>query len=101
MWNVILPSIITGIFSAICVAIPVILQNRKERENDKDIYVESIKCLLRNDMLSIYDKCSKDCEITKYQLQSFSYMYKQYKSMNGNSFIDDINEQVHKFNLID
>lgn len=63
--------------------------------------IDATKCGLRNDMLSIYDRCKDKKQITKYQLQSFDYSYEQYKKLKGNSFIDDINILVHKFQLID
>lgn len=101
MSEAIIVAIVTGIFSAICVSIPLFIQNRKDRKRDKDVYVESIRCLLRNAMLSIYDKCIEKKEISRYQLQSFTYMYEQYKLIGGNSFIDDINTQIHEFKLVD
>ncbi len=63
--------------------------------------IDATKCSLRNDMLSIYDRCKDKKQITKYQLQSFDYSFEQYKKLKGNSFIDDINILVHKFQLID
>lgn len=63
--------------------------------------IEATKCSLRNDMLSIYDRCKEKKQITKYQLQSFDYSYEQYKKLKGNSFIDDINVIVGKFEIID
>lgn len=63
--------------------------------------IEATKCSLRNDMLSIYDRCKEKKQITKYQLQSFDYSYEQYKKLRGNSFIDDINVVVEKFEIVD
>jgi hypothetical protein len=62
---------------------------------------EAIKCGLRNDILSIYDKCKKDKKITKYELQAIEFSYKSYKELNGNSFVDDIHRIVKSFKVID
>ena len=97
----ILPYIIQGIVSLLVCVIPIILVNSKERKKDKNVYCESIKCLLRNAMLGIYDNCKEKKEITLYQKQSFNYMYEQYKSMKRNSFIDDLKEQIDSFKLKD
>jgi hypothetical protein len=69
------------------------------------LFVKSInkgtKCSLRNDMLDIYDRCKDQKQITKYQLQSFEYSYDLYKKLKGNSFIDEIQERIKEFELID
>ena len=43
--------------------------------------IEATKCSLRNDILSIYDRCKDKQEITKYQLESIEYSYIQYKKL--------------------
>jgi hypothetical protein len=63
--------------------------------------LEATKCSLRNDILSIYDRCKDTKKITKYQLESIEYSYKQYKALKGNSFVDAIYKKVHEFELID
>ena len=62
---------------------------------------KGIKCTLRNDILDIYDRCKDRQRITRYQLQSITYSYDVYKKLKGNSFVDDIVEQVKKFKIID
>lgn len=63
--------------------------------------VEAVKCLLRNDILSIYDKCKGKRQITRYQLQSVHLSYTIYKKLKGNSFIDEIMEEIKDFEIID
>ena len=63
--------------------------------------LEATKCSLRNDILSIYDRCKDTKKITKYQLESIEYSYVQYKALKGNSFVDAIYSKVHTFELID
>lgn len=63
--------------------------------------IEATKCSLRNDILSIYDRCKDTKKITKYQLESIEYSYVQYKALKGNSFVDAIYNKVHEFELID
>lgn len=62
---------------------------------------EAMKCSLRNDILGIYDECKKDKKITKYQLQAIEYSYEAYKKLKGNSFISDIVNIVHTFDIVD
>ena len=63
--------------------------------------IEATKCSLRNDILAIYDRCKTEKKITKYQLQSIEFSYKQYKALKGNSFVDSIYKKVQYFEIID
>jgi hypothetical protein len=62
---------------------------------------KSTKCTLRNDILDIYDRCKESGKITRYQLQSIMYSYDRYKKLKGNSFVDEIIDKIHNFELID
>jgi hypothetical protein len=64
-------------------------------------FVEAIKCLLRNDILSIYERCKKDKKITRYQLQSVHLSYAIYKKFKGNSFIDEIMDEIKEYEIVD
>lgn len=59
--------------------------------------IDAVKCLLRNDILNIYDRCKDNKKITKYQLQSVHLSYSIYKKLKGNSFIDEIMEEIKDF----
>lgn len=63
--------------------------------------IEATKCSLRNDILGIYDRCKEKRKITKWQLESITFSYKQYKALKGNSFIDLLYEKVQTFEVID
>lgn len=62
--------------------------------------VNGIKCLLRSEMLQIYYACEKQGEIRQYQLENFHRMYKAYKLLLGNSFIDEIRGKVITWRVI-
>lgn len=59
--------------------------------------IDAIRCLLRNDILAIYDKCKDTRKITRYQLQSVHLSYTIYKKLKGNSFIDEIMGEIKEF----
>lgn len=65
----------------------------------KDV-VEAVKCLLRNDILNIYERCKDAKKITRYQLQSVHLSYSIYKKLKGNSFIDEIMQEIKEFEII-
>lgn len=63
--------------------------------------IQAVKCLLRNDILAIYDRCKESKKITRWQLDSIEKSYKLYKFFKGNSFVKNLVERVEEFELID
>jgi hypothetical protein len=63
--------------------------------------IEATKCSLRNDILTIYDRCKDDGQITHYQLESIQHSAEIYFKLKGNSFVQDIVNRVTRFKLID
>ena len=67
-------------------------------------FVKSIhrgtKCSLRNDILEIYDRCAETKSISRYQLQSAHFSYSEYKKLGGNSFVDEIMDEIKDFEII-
>lgn len=58
-----------------------------------------VKCQLRNDMLHIYYQYKDAKKIRQYELENFVYLYRAYKSLRGNSFIDKIYKEVMTFEV--
>lgn len=52
--------------------------------------INGIKCQLRSDMLRIYYKCKDSKTIHQYEFENLEHLYKAYKALKGNSFIDKI-----------
>lgn len=64
----------------------------KLQENDAGR--EGIKCLLRHEILKIYyANCDKKV-IEEYDFEDMTRMYKAYKALKGNSFIDKIYKEA-------
>ena len=59
-----------------------------------------MKCQLRNDMLHIYYSNKDAKKIRQYELENFVLLYKAYKSLKGNSFIDKIYKEVMTWDVI-
>ena len=58
------------------------------------------KCQLRSEMLRIYYHCRETKEIRQYELENFIMLYEAYKALKGNSFIDQIYEEVKTWDII-
>ena len=56
--------------------------------------INGVKCQLRSDMLRIYYQYKDEKKIRQYELENFIYLYKAYKALHGNSFIDKIYKEV-------
>lgn len=57
---------------------------------------EANKCLLRSNITSKYYVYTELGEIPMFEKQNCNYMHEQYKSMGGNSYIDEVMEELNK-----
>ena len=62
--------------------------------------INGIRCLLRSEMLQIYYHNKEKKTIRQYEKENFIYLYKAYKQLKGNSFIEDIYAEVRKWEVI-
>lgn len=94
---------IVVICSGICsisAALVLIVKPLRERVlGIKDIR-EGQRCLLRADMLAIYYHNRGKDQIRQHEKENFIYEYKAYKALGGNSFIDDIYNEVRKWEVV-
>ena len=62
--------------------------------------INGMRCQLRSDMLHIY-YANKDAEVIRqYEMENFIYLYKAYKALRGNSFIDKIYKEVMTWEVV-
>ena len=69
------------------------LKDYKKRDISQE---EALKCLLRSNITSKYYVYSELKEIPLYEKENINYMYEQYKSMNGNSYVGGLVEEINK-----
>lgn len=62
--------------------------------------INGMKCLLRSEMLRTYYHNKDRRSIRQYELENFVYLYKAYKALKGNSFIDKIYTEVMTWEVI-
>ena len=62
--------------------------------------INGMKCLLRSEMLRTYYHNKERGKIRQYELENFVFLYKAYKALKGNSFIDKIYEEVMEWEVI-
>lgn len=61
---------------------------------------EATKCSLRNDILQIYEQCKDTKEITLYQFEAIMMSYELYRKLKGNSFVQNIVEEIKTYKKI-
>ena len=81
------------IASALSVLFGLIVAVRKILKWCKNI-TEGERCHLRSDMLHTYYRHKNTKHIRQYERENFDKLYSAYKALGGNSFIDDINNEV-------
>lgn len=62
--------------------------------------IKGMRCQLRSDMLHIYYQYKDGRKIRQYELENFVFLYKAYKVLRGNSFIDKIYKEVMTWEVV-
>ena len=65
-----------------------------------DKLTDALKCQLRHDMLHTYYKHRESQTIRQYELEDFIYLYRGYKALGGNSFIDRIKSEIDDWEVL-
>lgn len=87
-----LATLITEIGILLGVIIPVIIFVIK--------IATAAKCQLRSEMLRTYYRNKDNETIRQYEFENFALLYKAYKALKGNSFIDKIYKEIQEWEVI-
>ena len=85
-------SIILNVVALISLIIPLFNALKKIKAGER--------CQLRSQMLTIYYDNKESGKIRQYEFENFVRLYDAYKALGGNSFIDKINVEVTKWEII-
>ena len=69
------------------------------RKKERSEY-ESLKCLLRSEIVRIYFQKRKNACLHQYEFENISMLYSAYKELGGNSFVDRIWEEIQEWEII-
>ena len=93
--------------AALCSEVTVILAARallvkplRDKLLGLDKLTDALKCQLRHDMLHTYDRHREDHTIRQYELEDFLFLYRGYKALGGNSFIDRIKSEIDEWEVV-
>lgn len=92
---------ILGLITSFAAASAIIVKPIREKLFDTKRTQEGQRCMLRAEMLSIYYR-GQDAggKLRQYDYENFVLLYAAYKALDGNSFIDTINEKVKNMEVI-
>ena len=62
--------------------------------------IDGIRCQLRTEMLRTYYRHKEDKKIRQYEMENFEHNYCANKSLGGNSFIENVYEEVCTWEMI-
>ena len=65
-----------------------------------DNLTDALKCQLRHDMLHTYYRHREDRTIRQYELEDFLFLYRGYKALGGNSYIDRIKREIDEWEVV-
>ena len=85
-------ALIGEILALIGVIIPVFVNMNK--------IANGTRCQLRSEMLRIYYHNREKKTIRQYEYENFLMLYKAYKALRGNSFIDKIKKEVDEWEVV-
>ena len=89
-------SVITVIFTTVVLLVKPV----REKVLGISLIKEGLKCLLRSEILHIYYKNRERKTIRQYEFENIAFCYKAYKSLNGNSFVDHIYNEIKEWEVI-
>lgn len=75
-------------------------ERKKEFENREATEHESVKCLLRSEIVRIYYANRSRCALHSFEYENVALLYASYKDMGGNSFVDRIWEEMQEWEII-
>jgi len=87
---------ITGIAACICLMVKPI-RNKVLGLNDVR---DGQRCLLRSEILHTYYRHREAKKIRQYEYENIVYLYKAYKALGGNSFIDHIYQEINDWEVL-
>lgn len=90
-WEI-LKMIFTDLVIVITAAVPIVVWALR--------IIEGQRCQLRDTMLRIYYENKDSQKISQYEAEHFDKCYHAYKALKGNSFIDEIYNKAHKWEVV-
>ena len=90
---------LVGFPSIISMILGVVIAKVKQTSEEAKALEGGVKALLRDRMLMSFHYCQRQGKRSELDTSNFLSMYKEYKALKGNSFIDDVKENFMDIEL--
>jgi hypothetical protein len=77
-----------------------IKEHRRNIAEEEATEKESVKCLLRSEIVRIYYANRGRCALHSFEYENVAMLYRAYKEMGGNSFVDRIWEEMQDWEIL-
>ena len=98
--NIIVIAEIAGAFTAIITFVCLLVRPIRDKLFNLSDIKEGLRCQLRADIMRTYYRHKDEKTIRQYEAEHFDKCYAAYKALKGNSFIDEIYEKAHDWEVI-
>ena len=86
--------------TVILAALAMLIKPIRNKLLGMDKLTDALKCQLRHDMLHTYYRHREDHTIRQYELEYFLFLYRCYKALGVNSFIDRIKSEIDEWEVV-
>ena len=86
--------------TVILAAVAMLVKPLRNKLLGLDKLTDALKCQLRHDMLHTYYRRREGHTIRQYELEDFLFLYRGYKALGGNSFIDRIKSEIDEWEVV-
>ena len=86
--------------TVILAAVALLVKPLRDKLLGLDKLTDALRCQLRHDMLHTYYRHREDKTIRQYEMEDFLSLYRGYKALGGNSFMDRIKDEVDDWGVI-
>ena len=87
---------ITGIAACLCLLVRPLRDKLLGMNDVRD----GQRCLLRSDILNVYYKYREQKTIRQYEYENVVLLYKAYKALGGNTFVDHIYNEINEWEVV-
>lgn len=91
---------VAGSITGICACVCLIVRPLREKVLGLNDIRDGQRCLLRSEILHAYYKNRESRTIRQYEYENVVFLYRAYKSLGGNSFVDHIYEEVREWEVV-
>jgi len=100
MQTLLLAAEIAGAFTGIAACLCLLVKPLRNRVLGLNDVREGQRCLLRSDILNVYYKYREQKTIRQYEYENVVLLYKAYKALGGNTFVDHIYNEINEWEVV-